>query len=215
MGLTNTFLSVVVLGASVVKVFAIFVVGFFLKSMGTFCDRGAVNRDLLGLKPVVLFALWFTFEMTVALIFLKDFGVGLVKLDGLIIGLLGNANLDRLASSGDNFWVVVSSGTVSVVVGMSVVVVGASVVIVVGCVVVRRSNTGPIVAASVVEVVVVVVCVVISDVSGITDMLTGYFIVAASTTGAPWISWPLANVTMLRPVSGFITCNLTILASSF
>lgn len=98
-----SFLSVVVLGASVVKVFGILVEVFFLISIGTFCDRGAVNRDLLGLKPVVLFVFWFKFETTVALIFLGALGVGLVKLEDLMIGLLGNANLDRLVSSGDIF----------------------------------------------------------------------------------------------------------------
>lgn len=123
MGLKYNFLSVVVLGASVEKVLGNLVDGFFLMSTGTFCDLVAVNLVLLGLNPVVLFAFWFKEETTVAFIFFRERGAGRVKLEGLMMGLLGNANFDLFASSGDIFCVVVSSGTVSVVDGSSVVVV--------------------------------------------------------------------------------------------
>lgn len=115
-----------------------------------------------------------------AFIFLETRGVGLglVKLEGLTIGLRGNANF-RFASKGDILTVVISSGIVSVVDGISVVViVCASVVKVVGAGVVSRSIIGLVFTVSVVDVVdVIVVDDGLSDVCDKIVILTGYFIV--------------------------------------
>ena len=179
-----------------------------------------------GLKAV-LFAFWFRLEDTVAFIFLTVLGatLGLVKFEDFMIGLLGNPNFARLASSGDILTVVVSSGTVSVVEDASVEgVVGTSVV---ACVVESKSMIG--LELGVLSVVVVVVGVdeeivvdvveegetVVLSVCGNTEILNiGFFSVASSTAEPPLNSWPLAKVVMLRPDSGFKGVILTMLASS-
>lgn len=131
-----------------------------------------VNRDLVGLKPDVLLD-FRLFGTTVALIFLEVRGTGLtlVKLEGLMMGLLGKANL-RFESKGDNFTVVISSAIVSVVDGISVVVTSVSVANVVGCVV-KSSIIGLVLAFSVDVVNTVVVEDGLVDVIGKMVILIG------------------------------------------